>query len=400
MNNVLALTMEYMPSFDLGIKEPLLRLQDSGYINFRYMRNREVSTKDIDWCDILVCCRYSHYYELEIVEYAFSRRKYIAYFLDDDLINIPPLIKNNGIFRQQKTQKIMRKIMSCSDCLWSSSQIIINRYEYIFSQNAHIQAISLLLDETNEITRCNKEKITIGFSGGIGHAEYIDYLLSDVLVEIEEKYQDKVHFEFFGAKPLLINKLHDVKYIPLTKDYDSYKNIMKGLSWDIGLAPLTSNYFTACKYHNKFLEYGSRYMAGIYSDVPPFNLVVKNGVNGILCENNPESWKKALIELIENEDLRYNIAYNANEYLRENNTEKEIEKQLLSQIPFTYKFQKNNLMTDKGKKKRKYRVTNNKILKYVYKIIYEFENYHIHVALCNIFRKFIDKIYRMINGKQ
>lgn len=398
MNNVLALSMEYNPSFDLGIKEPLLKLQKNGYINFKYMRDREVSTKDIDWCNILVCCRYSNAYELEIVEYAFSRGKYIVYFLDDDLINIPPLIPGNGIFRQQKIQKISRKIMSYSDCLWSSSQLIIDRYGYIFSQHAHTQAISLLLDEKNEIKRNNSEKVVIGFAGSMGHIEYIDYLLSDVLIEIEEMYKDKVHFEFFGAKPLLINKLHNVKYIPITNDYDNYKKIMKGLSWDIGLASLTSNYFTACKYHNKFLEYGSRYMAGIYSDVAPFNLVVKDRVNGILCKNDKNSWKQAIIELIENKELRYNIAYNANEYLRQNNTEQEIEKQLLSQIPFTKQFQKNKIVIDSSIEDRKYRITNNKILKYVYKIMYEFENYKMKQAVYNIAKKFIRKIYRQIYG--
>lgn len=399
MNNVLALTMEYMPSFDLGIKEPLLKLQNSGYINLRYMRNREASSKDIDWCDILVCCRFSHFYELEIVEYAFSRNKYIVYFLDDDLINIPPLIRSNGIFRQQRTQKTIRKIMSYSDCLWSSSQLIIDRYGYIFSQHAHIQAISLLLDKTKNIPQQNKDKITIGFSGGIGHAEYIDYLLSDVLVEIEEIYKEQVYFEFFGAKPSLINRLSKVKYIPMTKDYDEYKATMMSLSWDIGLAPLESNYFTACKYHNKFLEYASRYMAGIYSDVPPFNLVVKNEVNGLLCDNNPIRWKNTIIKLIENKDLRYNIINNANEYLRQNNTEEEIEKQLINQIPFNRKISINNSIKINNLPKKKYRITNKKYIKYIYNILYEFENYQIHIALCNIVRRIFNKINRLIYGK-
>ena len=83
---------------------------------------------------------------------------------------------------------------------------------------------------------------------------------------------------------------------------------MKERNWDIGLAPLEESKFTSCKYFNKYIEYSSYGIAGVYSAVEPYTFGIKDGLNGILCDNTVESWVQALNLLIKDTELTKNIS--------------------------------------------------------------------------------------------
>lgn len=83
---------------------------------------------------------------------------------------------------------------------------------------------------------------------------------------------------------------------------------MQELDWDIGLAPMPDTPFHACKHYNKWIEYSSFGIAGVYSDVLPYKGVIRDGVDGLLCENTAAAWTEAIARLIDDAALCNRIA--------------------------------------------------------------------------------------------
>ena len=108
----------------------------------------------------------------------------------------------------------------------------------------------------------------------------------------------------------LYNKYH-LKYIPYQDGYKKYTQIMGETNWDIGLAPMPISKFHECKYFNKYVEYASYGIAGIYTNTKPYTFGIKDKVNGLLVDNNKKDWVDALSLLIEDNELRKNISKQA-----------------------------------------------------------------------------------------
>ena len=129
-------------------------------------------------------------------------------------------------------------------------------------------------------------------------------------------------FAFVSVHPELNDRKNGIKcdYFPGMPLLE-YRKFMKDNNFDIGLAPLEIDKFSKCKYFNKYIEYTTQGVVGIYSDTEPYTYVVKDGINGFLAHNTPESWYEKLKEAIQDASLRKECLNNAIAYLRENHTE-------------------------------------------------------------------------------
>jgi hypothetical protein len=79
---------------------------------------------------------------------------------------------------------------------------------------------------------------------------------------------------------------------------------------DIFIAPLVDNLFNRCKSSIKYWEYSALGIGGVYSNLDPYARVITNGENGFLA-STPEEWYQVLKLLIDNRDLRHNVAQSA-----------------------------------------------------------------------------------------
>ncbi|MEO1670701.1 MAG: glycosyltransferase, partial [Cyanobacteria bacterium J06631_2] len=71
---------------------------------------------------------------------------------------------------------------------------------------------------------------------------------------------------------------------------------------DLAIAPLIANEFNRYKSPLKFLQYSAVGLPAIYSNVTPYQEIVTDGANGILIDNNSESWYQAIVRCIDNAD--------------------------------------------------------------------------------------------------
>lgn len=145
--------------------------------------------------------------------------------------------------------------------------------------------------------------VRIGFAGSVDRSSDVNLMLGDVLIRLKDEFKEKVSFFFFGVCPAWANTIN-ATIIPYSNDYISYREKLKDLKLDIGLAPMPENDFCACKHYNKYIEYSSLGIVGVYSNVLPYTRLNDIGAPYISVSNDSESWYLALKELIINESYR------------------------------------------------------------------------------------------------
>jgi hypothetical protein len=97
--------------------------------------------------------------------------------------------------------------------------------------------------------------------------------------------------------------------------YDEFVYAFQKQKADILVAPLCDNLFNSCKSAIKYLEYGAIGVPGIFSRVAPYIDTVEHGKDGFLASTD-EDWMDGLVRLIESPELRRELAFSAQEKIR------------------------------------------------------------------------------------
>ena len=215
----------------------------------------------------------------------------------------------------------------------SSNEYLAKKYSAI--QNMPRIAITHTLVTSDKITthKNKNDKIKIVYPTS-GHFNHFDLYVRPDMQKICDEFGDKISFTFVGAKPNTSEfsskiEIHYVNFMPL----ENYRNFMEKSNFDIGIAPLNNDEFSRCKYWNKYLEYTVSGVAGIYSNVEPYTLVINNGENGLLVENYSGAWYEAIKRLVYDSELRENIITNAQSQVLENFSPEKITTNLIDSIP-------------------------------------------------------------------
>lgn len=162
------------------------------------------------------------------------------------------------------------------------------------------------------------KKIRIGYMGGLSHQPDLAFL-SPVFHNLIRRYPDKLEFQFWGTQPP--REIASYPFVTCNDqiiwNYQDFATFFQTQSADIFLSPLVDNLFNSCKSSIKYLEYGSLGVPGVFSKITPYTSVIRHGENGFLASTIDE-WIECLGKLIENPELRYTIATNAQADIRSN----------------------------------------------------------------------------------
>ena len=302
MKNVLIISHSLIPSVILCGHVQSEYLKQKNIIDYRFCMAGKINTKDLSWADIVVFVRS----ESDIEEYTSELckgKKHLVYVLDDDLLNIPDYASSAKYYKLENIHNNILKIMKNCDTFLTPSPVLLEKY----GKNCKD---AFLIDEPslNTIVKKKKnKKIKIGFAGSIDRTQDINTILESSLEAIIKKYKDTVDIEFMGAKPTIVEK-YNLKYIPYQDGYRKYTEIVGEANWDIGLAPMPLSEFHECKYFNKYVEYASFGMAGIYTNCKPYIFGIRDEDNGLLVKNTKKDWVNAISRLIEDDKLRNKIS--------------------------------------------------------------------------------------------
>lgn len=300
MQHVLLIAQQLIPSAILCGHSQLEHLAEKGIIEYEFCRSQDITADKISRADTIVLVRGALGLDLLAARTAKRTGKRLVYVLDDDLLNVPEYIVSYGFYGSRITKKTIRKIMACCSCLASPSPVLIQKYGNEFEETVIIEEPALPHRQNHfEV----KDTVNIVFAGSLDRTSDIEALLSNALRRIKSEYGDAVEITFFGARPDIVEEL-GLKYIGYCTDYYEYMETMSLNRFDIGLAPMVSSEFSRCKHYNKYVEYSSYGIVGIYSNVYPYTEAVRNGENGILCSNNENEWYEAISGLIANPGKR------------------------------------------------------------------------------------------------
>lgn len=275
-------------------------LATRGRLEYRAVQELKLRVQDINWADIVLLGRLDSWYEYQLAQMARGAGRYIAYILDDDLLNIPSQVSSARYYGQRQIQAYIRGMIDLSDAVISPSPLLLEKYA---SGKRAIQVEEPTIDPVAYRPREPGGPVKIGFAGSIDRIGDIENVLRDALIQTRDRYGGAVAFEFLGAKPGFAEHL-GARCIPYIDSYDDYRRTLNALQWDIGLAPMPDTPFHACKHYNKFSEYAAAGVAGVFSDVQPYVRLKAFDNCAVLCENTSESWIKALSDLIEDSDRR------------------------------------------------------------------------------------------------
>ena len=334
--NILVECPELISSVKIGVLDLLENREEC---NIEFKRTSTITKHDILWSDVVISVRGCEKASLKIMESANRAGRYTIMFLDDDLINIPLNLDSTKYYNDKKLKKYILEILANCQILWAVNPRIIEKYsKYTIKKNGVLGKVPMKIEiEKKEWT----EPVKVLYAGSIDHKQTLQKIISPVITKFDEIINKKIMFTFIGANP----EIEKTKHYNYFQDYESYKNFVIEGKFDIGLAPIETTEFYKSKYYNKFLEYTSIGVVGIYTDTEPYNLIIKDGINGFLCENNPEKWYLKIKKIIENPSKIAEILENAQRQVREDYNINVVSNEILTLIPelIEYKAKEKNI---------------------------------------------------------
>lgn len=294
--HVLLLYKKLNPSARLCGHCQLEELAARGEIDYRHAAAARVSKKDIDWAEIVLMSRLDNPYEYGLAKQMKKAGKTLVYVIDDDLLNVPEGLSSTAYYRMPQTQRSIRGMMEASEAIVSPSRVLLSKYAVdgrkgIWLEEPAIEPVPYKPHQPGRPVR-------IGFAGSIDRAGDIEEILKNTLLQIKQEYAAKVEFVFFGARPDFIEELQG-EYVPYCDSYEAYREKLNGLELDIGLAPMPGTAFHGCKHYNKFIEYAAAGIAGVFSDVRPYDQLKERFGWELVCANTTEAWYALLKGLLE-----------------------------------------------------------------------------------------------------
>ena len=299
--HVLLIYRVMIPSIRLCGHAQMEALAGTGAVEYRAVQEMRLKTDDLNWADIAILGRLDSWYERRLTRMLKASGRFLAYILDDDLLNIPPSVSSASYYAQKGIQRNIRDMIAMSDAIISPSPRLLDKYAT--DGRAAIRIEEPALAPVAYVPHSPDAPVKIGFAGSIDRTEDIEKILKQALLRIKAEYGEKVRFEFFGAVPSFANQL-DARCVPYSADYDRYRLKLNELAWDIGLAPMPSTPFHACKHYNKFCEYAAAGIAGVYSDCEPYTLIPDRKRYGRFCPNDSQAWYEQIRIAIEDATTR------------------------------------------------------------------------------------------------
>lgn len=307
-------------------------------LNASFVTIRDVTRKLLESTDVLVFVRNLDLLSQWILVEAHRKGIFIVQFFDDDVLNLPRALVNRVQFLSWRKRAI-REGFKNTDMILSSNRMLAEKYAKMIpsgrfaTMDTIVSPESLVPMEIRE-DLYSEDIVKIVFAAGANHEDLFNELIAPILHEIIRQSGKKLSITFFGVHPDLsfVEGKIDINYVGAMSLQEYRKAIQSG-GYDIGIAPLEENDFSKYKYFNKFIEYTIAGVPGIYSNVLPYTLVIKDKRNGFLADNTKEGWLKALGLAIENKSLRRDCYKNAYEYVLSHMNSDSIFDKLLKDIP-------------------------------------------------------------------
>ena len=319
----------------------LLREKYCGHRDFScdFKKIVEVCESDIDTHDVLVFIRPSDPLTLAIAKKAKQAGAFTVFYIDDDLLALP---STHSLSRNRKKRII--KIANQCEIVLAANPYICQKYAVFVRSHRFALTITSVeyLDElaiNTKLSSGDEKPVKLVYAAGKGHESLFFKYIEPILSELDKRYSTNISLDFVGVAPAfnLESFTMSIQYIP-SMPLLKYRELMSSKQYDIGIAPLEESIFSKAKHYNKYIEYTAAGVVGVYSNVEPYTNAIIDGYNGVLANNTHNDWKRALIRLIDDKNLRREILKNSAEHIKINYTVDAFLKKLRNDLPEFFEY--------------------------------------------------------------
>lgn len=251
----------------------------------------------------------------------------IVYELDDLLMEMP-LANPNRDFAMQCRPAIL-DVMQKAAAITVSTEALKAE---LLPWNRNIHVLPNLIDERlwSQTQQPHPGPVVVGFTGTSTHGDDLK-MIEDAFVQISAKHGHGVAFQFMGCVTDRLARLPGAKIAEFTPDYESFAKALQATPIDVAVVSLEDHLFNRCKSNIKWLEYSACGIAGVYSDLPPYNSCIRHRQTGLLVGGGPQDWFQAIDTLVSSASLRRAIAHQARQEVMSSYTLASPKVQLYSQ---------------------------------------------------------------------
>ncbi|GAB3476900.1 hypothetical protein GCM10011496_33130 [Polaromonas eurypsychrophila] len=267
---------------------------------------------------ILVLVRYSGPHSELLVRLARARRIPIIYHLDDDLLNVPVSagLEKQKFHNQPERLSVVRRLLETSTLVVCSTKALMNQMRAIgHSAPVTTTQITCALNVQAGVRAGLVRKI--GYMGGADHVDDFSTIVGALVLLLRKHTQ--IIFEFFGGMPIpdRLKEFGDrVKHIHPSINYEQFLARFSACEWDIGLCPLDKVHFNLMKTPIKWFDYTSIGAAVVATRGTVYDVVCADNCGGLA--GSETEWFDVLDDLIKNPSIRYLMAANAQNKLKQN----------------------------------------------------------------------------------
>lgn len=240
--------------------------------------------------------------------YRFVAKK-IVFDIDDLIFIENPGYKDSWKSRVKGTLK-PKFLISHSDYVVTTTPFLV---DFCKKSNQNVIGIPPSLDEKTiyPFEKKSNTRMVIGWSGSHSTMRYVP-IVEKAIQNVAKKYD--IEFLVFGVKDYA---LEGVKTRTVVWSAEIENNIFNEM--DIALYPQEKELWAEGKYGGKMIQYLAAGLPMIISNsnslVPK---IVQNREDGLIVDNNDVEWEKAIVELIEDENLRKKLSINARKLFLKN----------------------------------------------------------------------------------
>jgi len=242
------------------------------------------------------------------------RRKGLStvYEISDNFMGFPSWVEIKSWFEDPINLATTFQLIQLSDAIQGVSEILIDKFSFLHNRRKVFGNQVMTMGPNS---RAVGEDVIMGWGGSIGHTEDLK-LIAPVIQDICQRYSH-VRFAFMGNRDQyeeIFGSMDNSRFFYREPgNLFDYYNFLEGL--DIGLAPLTETPYNICRSDVKFIEYASRGVVPVVSDVGPYKKNTRHGDNAFRYESL-ESLKNILEMLINNRPLIQSIKKNTYNYVK------------------------------------------------------------------------------------
>jgi glycosyltransferase involved in cell wall biosynthesis len=285
---------------------------------------------------VVVLSRFGHAGAYEIVlEETVRCGASLLFHIDDDLFELPPCV---GIERYRSARHPRRihtlhRGMAEADLVLATTQPLAARLGRIADPERidFLQPGAAGEPRPRGPAKGSHAPLVIGYMGSASHNHDLEMIVP-ALNAILGRF-DHVSVELFGsisdqpAAELIRGRVRRRKAV--AGDYGRFKQVLGGLGWDIGLAPLRPIAYNLCKTPTKWVEYAEAGIVPVVSDLEVYRPMIAAEA---AVPAQPDEWESAIARLITAPGLRHELQGAADRLLRERYSWGRLEGELLGML--------------------------------------------------------------------